>query len=299
MSEIDFLRALRRRAKPLAGSGVIAGIGNDCAITRLAGAHEDLLLKSDLFVEDVHFRRSTHPPEAIGYKALARGLSDVAAMGGTPRWCLLSLALPRSADERYANRIFDGLLDLARLHKVTLAGGDLSRASKITCDIVLAGVCPRGTALRRDRARPGDSLYVTGSLGGSALGLATRKGAAWQRHLRPEPRLTMGRFLRSRSPACMDLSDGLSIDLRRLCLESGVAAVVDHPLPVFPGASLDQALHGGEDYELLFAAPARRRFPRAHRGLPITRIGSIVAGKPGAVSFFGLPLAPLGYDHFR
>jgi thiamine-monophosphate kinase len=268
------------------------GIGDDCAIYRPRGSSEDLLFTTDLFVEDVHFRRETHRPEDAGWKALARGLSDIAAMGGEPRFCLLSLALAPWTDQRWVDRFYSGLLKAG----VPLAGGDLGHADKLACDIVVCGAVPRGTALRRDGARVGDAIYVSGRLGGSALGLATRSGAAWKRHRRPEPRLALGRLLRGRASAAMDLSDGLSLDLRRLCLASGVAAEIEAP-PRFPGATLVQALHGGEDYELLFTA--RRPIPPDFEGLPLTRIGSIVKGPSGAVTLDGAALPALGYDHLR
>jgi thiamine-monophosphate kinase len=222
-------------------------------------------------------------------------------MGGEPRFCLLSLALPEWADARWQREFWRGFFRLANRTPVTLAGGDLARAEKLVCDIVVCGSVPRGTALRRDRAKAGDAIYVTGTLGGSALGLETGKGAAWKRHLRPEPRLKLGRFLRERlrATAAMDLSDGLSIDLHRLCLASAVAARLDRPLPAFPKATLDHVLHGGEDYELLFALPPRARPRESLDGIPLTRIGTIEKGNPGRVELFGRPLAPLGWDHFR
>jgi thiamine-monophosphate kinase len=168
------------------------------------------------------------------------------------------------------------------------------------CDIVVAGTVPRGKALRRDGARPGDAIYVSGALGGSALGLAKGRGKAWLRHKRPEPRLALGRFLREKvgATAAMDLSDGLSLDLRRMCAASGLRAEISAP-PIFSGASLEQALHGGEDYELLFTAPARVRVPFEFEGLALTRIGTMRRGTAGAVAMDGEPLPPLGYDHLR
>jgi thiamine-monophosphate kinase len=162
------------------------------------------------------------------------------------------------------------------------------------------GAVPRGQALRRDGARPGDAIYVSGALGGSALGLATRRGRAWRRHLRPQPRLALGRFLRVRlaATAAIDLSDGLSLDLRRLSLASQLSAEIAAP-PRFPGATLEQALDGGEDYELLFTAPPGVRVPAAFEGLPLTRLGEMRPGKPGAVFLNGAPLPALGYDHLR
>lgn len=296
--EIQFVEKIRRLAAVPAGSRLVLGIGDDCAIFRPRGALEDLLFTTDMLLEDAHFRRGDHPPFALGRKALARGLSDIAAMGGETRFCLLSLALPDWTDERWADRFLKGLLRLARETATPLAGGDLARAERFSCDIVVCGAVPRGTALRRDGARPGDRIYVSGRLGGSALGLATRSGAPWERHLLPEPRLALGRFLREtvRASAAMDLSDGLSLDLRRLCLASQVSAAIDPP-PLFPGASLDQGLHGGEDYELLFTAPPRTRVPSRFRNVPLTCIGLIGAGKPGTVTLAGQPLAPSGFDH--
>jgi thiamine-monophosphate kinase len=334
-SELGRVDRIRRLAGAPRGSGVVLGIGDDCAVFRQRGATEDLVFTTDMLVEDVHFRRETHRPEDAGWKALARGLSDIAAMGAAPRFCLVSLALAPWADSKWVDGFYRGLLRLARREKTVLAGGDLGRASRVMCDIMVCGSVPRGKALRRDGARVGDGIYVSGALGGSALGLSqldsnqldpSNQGAgkAWRRHLKPEPRIALGRFLREkvRATAAMDLSDGLSLDLHRLCLESRLSAAIDAP-PVFPGASLEQALHGGEDYELLFTARARTRVPGSFGGLPLTRIGTMRKGRPGAVYFDGArflkgakvsegaaspegaafskgaPLPPLGYDHFR
>ncbi len=252
-------------------------------------------------IEGVHFRRETHPAEAVGWKTLARGLSDIAAMGGAPRFCLLSLAVAPWAGEPWIDRFYGGLLRLARKHGVALAGGDLAHAERVACDIVVCGSVPRGQALRRDGARPGDRIYVSGRLGGSALGLAAGAGAAWKKHLKPEPRIALGRFVREslRATACMDLSDGLSLDLYRLCLASRVAAQIEGTLPVFRGATLAQAFDGGEDYELLFTVRPRTRVPPSFEGLPLAHIGAIRKGRPGHVEFGGRPLPPRGYDHFH
>jgi thiamine-monophosphate kinase len=296
MSEVAILRKLRRRVGA-AGRGVVLGIGDDCAIFRPQQSTEDLVFTTDLLIEGIHFRGETHSPEDAGWKALARGLSDIAAMGAEPRFCLLSLALPLWTQGDWLDRFYSGLLALARRTRTVLAGGDLAHAREFACDIVVCGSVPKGQALRRDGARSGDKIYVSGALGGSALGLASRKGDAWQRHVRPEPRLALGRFLRTRATAAMDLSDGLSLDLHRLCLESGVAAALDGPLPVFHGASLEQALHGGEDYELLFTA--HDKIPQFWHDIPLTRVGTILDGRPGAIKYAGRPLKPAGYDHFR
>jgi len=299
-SELETVERIRRRVGLPRAGGLVLGIGDDCAILRPRGAAEDLLFTTDMLIEDVHFRRETHSAGDVGWKALARGLSDIAAMGGEPRFCLLSLALAPWVETRWLDGFYGGLLRLAARTGTPLMGGDLAHAEKTMCDIVVCGAVPRGKALRRDGARAGDAIYVSGTLGGSALGLSTGGGRAWRRHLRPQPRLALGRFLRARvrATAAMDLSDGLSLDLRRLSLASGLSAEIVAP-PRFPGATLEQALHGGEDYELLFTAPARARVPRDFEGLPLTRIGVMRKGRPGAVELEGAPLAPLGYDHFR
>ncbi|MGD0497095.1 MAG: thiamine-phosphate kinase [Bryobacteraceae bacterium] len=299
-SETALVEWIARWAGQPRSGGIRLGIGDDCAIFRPRGAEEDLLFTTDLFIEDVHFRRSTHRAADIGWKALARGLSDLAAMGAKPRFCLLSLALPSWADARWIAGVYRGLLNLAGRAGAPLAGGDLARADKAMCDIVACGSAPRGKALRRDGARPGDAIYVSGALGGSALGLATGRGRGWRRHLHPEPRLALGRFLRERlrATAAIDLSDGLSLDLRRLCLASRLSAEIAPP-PVFPGATLDQALHGGEDYELLFTVPPRVRVPESFEGLPLTRLGETRPGQRGLVRMNGVTLPPLGYDHLR
>jgi thiamine-monophosphate kinase len=298
--EPEFIEKLGRRIRLPFGSGVIAGIGDDCAILRPRGSAEDLLFTTDLLIEGTHFLRGTHRPEDAGHKALARGLSDIAAMGGTPRFALLSLALAPWCKPRWVDRFYDGLLALSDASGAPLIGGDLAVTDRFSCDIVVAGALPRGAALRRNGARPGDTIYVSGRLGGSALGLATRRGPAWARHKRPEPRLALGRYLREKvkASAAMDLSDGLSLDLYRLAAASGLRAEITEP-PRFPGATLEQALHGGEDYELVFTAPPRARVPSEFEGIPLTPIGRMHRGKPGLVTLDGVELPRRGWDHLR
>jgi len=252
-------------------------IGDDCAIYRPRPGDE-LLFTTDFSIEGVHFTRQSEP-EAVGRRALARSLSDIAAMGGTPHFCLVSLALAGWAGQEWIDAFYSGLLKLAGANKTALAGGDLSHANQIVCDVMVCGAVPKGTALRRDGARPGDILYVSGPLGG------------WRHKPDPQPRLTFGRRLRGKATACMDISDGLSLDLHRLCLASKVSAALD-AIPRVPEATIEQALHDGEDYELLYAAPPKTRVP----GIAI---GVIAKGKPGKISYQGKPLQPLGYDHFR
>jgi len=301
MDELRLLEIIRSCAPALHPPGLVTGIGDDCAIFRPRGGTEDWLLTTDMVLEDRHFRRTTHPASAVGYRVLARGLSDIAAMGAEPRFCLLLLALAEWAGGRWIRQFFGGFYRLAAETGTALVGGDLARADKVGCDIVAIGAVPRGKALRRDTARPGDGIYVSGKLGGSALGLRLMRGRAWQVHLRPRPRLELGRFLREslRATAAMDLSDGLSLDLYRMCLASGLSAELDREPPVFPGASIEDALHGGEDYELLFTLPPRARPPAQFDGLPLTRIGTVREGKPGLVRYLGRRLERGGWDHFR
>jgi thiamine-monophosphate kinase len=299
-SEPELVEKLRQRVTLPRSAGVVLGIGDDCAIVRPRGASEDWLYTTDMTLQDTHFLRETHSARDVGWLAVARGLSDIAAMGGEARFCLLSLAIAPWVDQRWIDEFYRGLLALANASGTALIGGDLARAERVMCDIVVAGVVPRGTALRRDRARAGDGIYVSGRLGGSALGLATGRGRAWARHLRPVPRLALGQFLREtvKANAAMDLSDGLSLDLARLASASGLCAQISAP-PIFPGATLAQALHGGEDYELLFTAGAKVQVPAEFQGLGLTRIGSMRQGRAGAVELEGAPLEPLGYDHLK
>ena len=276
MTELELIERIRKRV-PLRQGRVVLGIGDDCAVFRPQGSREDLLFTTDLMVEGVHFR-SGEAAQFIGAKALARGLSDIAAMGGTPQFCLVSLAL---REANFAEGFYRGLLSVARRHKTVLAGGDLSRARRITVDIVVCGSVARGKALRRDGARPGDSIYVSGPLG---------RAASRTYHDLPEPRLAAGRKLLGQATACMDLSDGLSIDLHRLCLASNVAARLSD-LPLYGGATLDQALHGGEDYELLFTGPEITLRGTYH-------IGEMIEGPPGTILLDGIPVNPSGHDHF-
>lgn len=294
------MEAIRRRAGLPPGPGLVLGIGDDCAIYRSRGSREDLLFTTDLLLEDVHFRHRTQPPEAVGHLALARGLSDIAAMGGVPRFCMLSLAVGARANRSWIGRFYNGLLRLAGSSGVPLAGGDLGHAAKTACDIVVCGAVPRGRALLRSGARAGHAIYVSCRLGGSALGLATKTGKAWARHLWPQPRVALGVFLRERvgASAAMDLSDGISLDLRRMALASGLQADIEAP-PRYPGASSAQALHGGEDYELLFTARPGAPVPAHFGRIPLTRIGVMRRGRAGAVYLAGKALPALGYDHFR
>jgi len=282
MTEQQIIDHIRRQAESTGGGGKMElGIGDDCAIYR-PKANEDLLFTTDFLIEDVHFRRALFPPDAVGHKALARSLSDIAAMGGDPQFCLLSLALPLGIGSDWLTAFFRGFLKLAKKYGTTLAGGDLSRSAKVTCDVMVCGSTPKGKALRRDGAKPGDVLYVSGKL-----------GRGWEKYQRPEPRIALGKQLRGRATAAMDLSDGISMDLNRMCKASGVSATLQR-IPLAKGASLEAALHGGEDYELLFAMPRRLKAPKG-----CFRVGTIEPGSPGMIRFQESALSPLGHDHFR
>ncbi len=276
---------------------IVKSIGDDCAIIR-PDAREDLVFTTDFLLEGRHFELTTHTASEIGHKALARSLSDLAAMGSEPVFCLVSLAIPQALTSRWLKAFYRGFLALASKYRITLAGGDLARFDHVLVDVMCCGRVPRGKALTRGGARAGDNVYVTGELGASAHGLSTRRGSSWRRHLSPEPRIEAGIALRKLgATACLDLSDGLSLDLARLCRESQVSASLK-TIPVARGATLEQALHGGEDYELLFTASARKKIPARLGGLPVTQIGTITSGNPGQVRFNGHILKPAGFDHF-
>jgi len=299
-------RAITERLKKLvsvpSGSRLVLGIGDDCAIYRPRGSADDLLFTTDMFVEGTHFLRSSYPPAAAGRKAVARSLSDIAAMGGAPRFCLVSLCVAPWSGPKWVDRFFDGLAKIAGEFGTILAGGDLSHGETVVCDVMICGSVPRGRALRRDGARPGHRIYVSGALGGAALGLTMKSGKARQRQVNPEPRLALGQFLREalHASSAMDVSDGLSLDLERLCLASGVDAEITFP-PQFPGSSPEQALHGGEDYELLFTVPEGQKVPSRFRDLELTQIGRITRPKSNGGSVFlnSERLRAQGYDHFR
>lgn len=299
MRETALIDRIRKRAALLApNKGLVRGIGDDCAIVRPKAKH-DLVFTTDFVLEGRHFELNTHTAADIGHKALARSLSDLAAMGSEPLFCLVSLGLPARLGERWVDGFYRGLLQLASQHRITLAGGDLAQFDHVIADTMCCGEVLTGKALVRSGARPGDRIYVTGELGGSAHGLATGRGQPWKRHLRPEPRVPAGLLLRAlRVSSCMDVSDGLALDLHRLCRESGVGANLSGNLPIARGASLEQALRGGEDYELLFTARPRTKIPPRLNDLRVTEIGVVTKGRPGRITFAGALLHPKGFDHF-
>ena len=314
--ELALVAQIRSRASLLANNEIRLGIGDDCALIRPRPG-EELAVTTDLSIAGRHFQLDWHPPESVGHRTLARGLSDLAAMGARPVAAFLSLGLPpaltTAAGRRptWFQRFFDGLLALAETYKTPLAGGDLAESPVAAADIVLIGATPRGRSLLRSGARPGDLLYVTGTLGGAAAGLARLQALAARKnssrppaipaklvpllapHLYPQPRIAQGLWLQRRglASAALDLSDGLSTDLAHLCQESGVAAEVDAAcLPIHPAATLTQALHGGEDYELLFTAPAATACPARSPASP---------SPASAASFHRTPANPPSHSSRR
>ncbi|HEY7616255.1 MAG TPA: thiamine-phosphate kinase [Terriglobales bacterium] len=298
---------------------VVRGIGDDCAVLRLPRGHQ-VLVTTDFTLEGIHFHREWHPPEAVGHRCLARGLSDIAAMGGEPLAAFLSLALPRKLPQRWVDRFFAGLLKLAEKFGTTLAGGDIAESlAGILADITVVGSCPAGRAGLRSTARPGDRICVSGVLGASAATLGELRKhpkrklniGGFEPHFFPEPRVRLGRTLREKglASAMIDISDGLSTDLQHICDESGVGAELQaEAIPVAaigrPRRPVDFeiALHGGDDYELLFTASPGKRIPSSIAGVPVTWVGRITRGSQiFVISRHGVrsELQARGWEHFR
>jgi len=326
-SERQWIRRIREMARRFAPE-IIMGIGDDAAILKRSPG-KWWLVTTDALIEGVHFRREYTPARLLGHKALVVNLSDIAAMGGRPRFFVLSLAVPEDLDDAYVEGFLEGIVEAADRYAVVLIGGNLAASPHgLSAHVTVIGECAAHRAVRRDGAMPGEAIYVTGRLGLSALGLRLleagyRLSDELPEHLRrpilahlaPEPRLSLAQYLAEEgvARAMIDLSDGLSSDLRRLCEESRVGAVLQaEALPVVAEASalgadpLALALHGGEDYELLFTVreehtpcleTVRMRFP----DLPLTCIGRTISD-PGQVYLERAghrePLAPRGYDHF-
>lgn len=324
MNEDELVRRIRKAMNLGSHPQLRLSIGDDAALFRPRPGHE-LVVTCDWLLEGTHFLRDKHPPDSVGWKCLARAVSDIAAMGGVPQCFLLSLAIPSSHTGRWLDQLLNGLRRASRKFRCALAGGDTTQSSRILINITVVGEVRTGFATLRSEARPGDRIYVSGWLGEAAIGLqlmkrskrpASSKDPHLRQHLYPEPRLALGEWLAKKrlASAMMDLSDGLSSDLPRLCAASRVGASIDSSLvPLAQGAAqacklgmhpLRLALHGGDDYELLFTVPPRKKrlLPRAFRGVPLTPIGVItderrivVVDKHGRKK----SLAPGGWDPFR
>lgn len=307
-----------RRAFGGRRAGVHIGIGDDAALVRTPGS---LLLTTDILIEDEDFRLADHPPRLLGRKALNVNLSDIAAMGGRPRYALVGLAVPGRTDESWFRRFMAGFRDAARAAGVALVGGDMSQAEKVMISVTVAGMAKN--PVTRAGARPGDAVFVSGTLGDAAAGLRLLdKGGIrgvvrevrplLKAFLDPTPRLELGALLARRklASAMIDISDGLSVDLAHICRESRVGAeVTASRIPIsaalghFARDPLLLAVDGGEDFELLFTVrPANvaavERLAAKHR---LTRIGRVTAGR--AVRLVGpgkkkRPLRAGGFEHF-
>jgi len=314
----------RPRRAALSSSRLRLGIGDDAALFSPAYGL-DVVVTCDAFLENVHFLPEADSPDSVGYKSLARATSDIAAMGAVPRYFLLSLALPARRTNNWLDGFLAGMARAAREYGLVLAGGDTSRQPTVAISFTVIGEVARGAALTRSGARPGDLIYVSGALGAAQLGLQlVRRGLSrhkrWKpllrQHCYPAIRLALGRFLASRqlASATIDLSDGLSTDLARLCASSRVGArlwqdclpaVAVPPLLRARGFDpLALALHGGDDYELLFTVPRRlaKKIPAQHRGVRLTPIGEIIRGRNVRLvdkDSRAASLDPLGWDHFR
>lgn len=314
-SEFEFIRNIKKKYG-------LRRVGDDCAVLPKDG-RTDTVITADLLVEEIDFRLEWTKPELLGHKALAVSLSDIAAMGATPRSAMLTIGVPADLwRTKFVDRLYSGWFELAAAHKVELVGGDVSRTpDKLVIDSIVIGDVSKGAAILRSGARAGDSIFVTGSLGGAAGGLAILEAGAIlsktrgkerrliERHLRPTPRVELGkRFARNQTATSMiDVSDGLAADLHHLCDASGVGAriqldaiPVDPDLEVAPRKSIaDFVLGGGEDFELLFTS-SRKNFSSSG-STPITRIGEITPN-PGTIELIiedrvtQLPAA--GYRHF-
>jgi thiamine-monophosphate kinase len=333
-SEFDFINSLRQRVAS-SNQSVVAGIGDDAAVFRTSPGKETVIT-ADLLVEDIDFRRNTTPPYLLGHKALAVSLSDIAAMGSRPLWSLVSIGVPEDIWQTdFVDRLYDGWIDLANRYGVQLIGGDTSRVNeRLVIDSIVIGECSAGVAVKRTGASAGDHIYVTGSLGAAAAGLRLiERGAhlaeqklddedsqkldhVLLRQLRPEPRVGWGIVLGEErlATAMIDLSDGLSSDLNHLCVASNVGALVDASrLPIDDRVAelcgrraldpLQLALHGGEDFELLFTVKPENvaRLPRRVDGVEIKRIGEIQSASEGVMISEGSrtwELRPAGWKHF-
>jgi thiamine-monophosphate kinase len=284
---------------------VTVGIGDDAAVFELPSGYSTVFC-SDLVAENTHFIRDLHPPDSIGYKAVAVNVSDVGAMGGVPMHFLVSVALPGDLDMSWVDGFLDGIERACTDFGVSLVGGDSSSSERIFVDVSMVGRVRSGGAVLRSGAKAADSIYLTGALGGSMLGLERLKAGkkddpAGKRHLYPQPRHRVGAALADRAHAMIDVSDGLSTDLAHILEESHVSArIYKDRIPVAPGADDVQVLHGGEEYELIIVGP---ELPPEIEGVVLTRIGEIIDSSLDHQLFLidgarESILPPRGWQHF-
>jgi thiamine-monophosphate kinase len=317
-TENELVARIERKLAARTSKMLPVGLGDDAALWCPTVGYKTVLT-CDWFLEESHFLRGKHPADAVGWKCLARAISDIAAMGGEPRCYLLSLALPGALSGMWLSEFLNGLTRASRALRCELAGGDTTRNPTVLISITVVGEVHLKRTILRSGAKPGDAIYVSGTLGEAELGLrqlrkqrgmARPSNTALRKHLYPKPRLALGQWLAEKriATAMMDLSDGLSADLPRLCEASGVGACIDaNSLPVTSLAAAPEArslaLHGGDDYELLFTVNKRNtaRLPRAFGRLPLTRIGEITREKKIALETNERveALRPGGWDPFR
>jgi thiamine-monophosphate kinase len=306
LGEGGLIRRIRERFGAKADE-LPVGIGDDAAVIDLPAGHS-LVFCSDLVAENSHFIRGLHPPASIGYKAIAANVSDVAAMGGVATHFLISMATPPELDWTWIEDFFGGVESACRQFEISLAGGDSSASDRIFVDVAMIGRVPAGHAVRRSGAKAGDTVYVTGMLGSSALGLERLKAgmtddAAVKRHLHPEPRYKVGPAIAARAHAMIDVSDGFSTDLTHILQESKMSArIYKDRLPGWPGAEDHHVLHGGEEYELIVTGPPG--LPRMIEGITLTPVGDIIesVGEHQAFIIEGTResvLKPKGWQHFE
>jgi len=301
LGEGGLIRKIRERFK----AAVVVPIGDDAAVFDVP-ANDSLVFCSDMLVENRHFVRFFHPPDAVAYKSIAANVSDVGAMGGTPLHFLISLAAPGNLDVTWVDGFLDGVARACADFDISLLGGDSSSSDEIFVDVSMIGSVPAGRAIRRSGAQRGDFIYLSGTVGGSMLGLellkaGDRRNPAAQRHLYPQPRHKVGAAVRDQVHAMIDISDGLSTDLTHLLEESKVSArIYKDRLPAWPGAEDRHILHGGEEYELIMAAP---NLPDVIADVPVTRIGEIIDSQIANQVFLidgsnESALRPQGWQHF-
>ncbi len=327
LGEFGLIRAIQKLS-PRSTPDISIGIGDDAAVLSLSTSQQ-LLATTDLLIEGVHFDLALTDFQSLGWKSAAVNLSDIAAMGGVPKYCLVSLGLPKHLSLENITEFYKGLTGLLRIHKVGLVGGDTCASDKgVLISVTILGVARKGTVVPRSGARTGDRIYVTGTLGDSAAGLellqSGRKGRGArvkdgnkliERHLRPTPRVEWGRkiALTRCASAMIDISDGLSSDLAHICEASGVGATIYRERMPYSSSlrgavellsrpSWDYASSGGEDYELLFTVPLSRRESLKSLRIPLTDIGMVTTKRTMVlVDAAGntSQLKPGGYDHFR
>ena len=298
ISERTLIAEVRKRASRLHNGTVRVGIGDDCAVLSVR-PDEELLVTTDLCLEGMHFIREWQTAQSIGRWCLTRGLSDIAAMGGRPVAAFVSFACPQDTDPEWIRNFFAGVTELADEYEVALAGGDTGAfPSAIIADILLIGAAPIGAAILRSGARPGDLIYVTGRLGAPQAELnALLSGELEHRSYTPVPQLKAGQKMRGTATAMIDISDGLSTDLAHICEESGVTAELDSSaIPIAKGADLKAALHGGDEYQLLFTARPTTKPP-----IRASQIGRIIRQRRHPVYLNDgqskRPLANAGWQH--